>query len=376
MAAIAKKKSASAIHAVVGSDESEVKRAAQQLADELASPEAGEFGRDVIDGAVDNVEQASARIRQTVDALLTLPFFGGEKLVWLKNANFLADNVTGRSESVLSALETLGETLAAGLPGNVKFLLSAPDIDKRRSFFKSLSKLGVVEVFDRPDASRGGWEQEVSGLVRKRAGERQLRFAGEALELFTLFTGGDTRQIGNELEKLDLYLGEGRREITGDDVRLLVPVSRAGVIFELGNAIARRDVCQCLAQLDQLLNQGETPIGILLVAIVPTVRNLLAVKDLMERHRLPRPQAPFHFTATLNRLPESATRHLPRKKDGTINGYALGIAACQAHRYQLSELMKMLEATLQANVKLVSSQLDPRVVLSELLVKMASGPKC
>src|SRR5438105_12865200 len=100
MAVTAKKKVTSAIHAVVGSDESAVKRAAQELADQLVSPEAGEFGRDIIDGAAENSDQAVTRIHQTIEALLTFPFFGGEKLVWLKNANFLADTVLGRAASV------------------------------------------------------------------------------------------------------------------------------------------------------------------------------------------------------------------------------------------------------------------------------------
>jgi DNA polymerase-3 subunit delta len=375
MAVSTKKKATSAIHAVVGSDESGVKRAALQLADQLVPADTGEFARDTIDGVADNADQAVTRIHQTIEALLTLPFFGGEKLVWLKNANFLADNVTGRAAGVLEALEKLSDTLAAGLPDNVKFLLSAPDIDKRRSFYKSLSKLGNVEVCDKLDASRSGWEEEAATAIQSRAKERGLRFTGDALELFTLFTGGDSRQIENELEKLGLYLGNQRRDITAADVRLLVPVSRAGVIFELGNAIAQRDLCHSLALLDQLLNQGESPIGILLVAIIPTVRNLLFVKDLMERHRLPRPQAAFHFTGTLNRLPEGAVQHLPRKKDGAINGYALGIAACHAHRYKLPELKRLLEACLQANVQIVSSQLDSRVILSELLVKIAAEAK-
>lgn len=368
-----KKKSTSAIHAVVGSDESEVKRIALEIADDLISPEAGEFGRDIIDGAADNVDQAITRIHQAIEAMLTLPFFGGEKLVWLKNANFIADNVMGRSAGIQEALEKLSAALASGLPDSIKFLLSAPDIDKRRSFYKGLSKVAALTVCDKLDASRSGWEDEVAGVIQSRAKNLQLGFTRDALELFTLFTGGNSRQIDNELEKLDLYLGPGRREVTPADVRLLVPVSRQGVIFELGNAIAQRDLCHSLALLEQLLKQGETPIGILLVAIVPTVRNLLFVKDLMDRHRLSRPQAPFHFTATLNKLPENATRHLPRKKDGGINTYALGLAACQAHRFKLPELQEMLGDCLHANVQLVSSQLDNRVVLSELLVKVAAN---
>lgn len=367
-----KKSAAAAIYAVVGSDESEVKRAAKELADKLTPPGADEFGADIIDGRADNADQAVTRIHQTVDSLLTLPFFGGDKLVWLKSANFLGDSVTGRAASVLEALEKLNETLSSGLPENVKFLLSATEIDKRRTFYKSLGKLAKVEVYDKLDTSRSGWEEEATRLAGEKARERGLTFGGDALELFTMLTGGDSRQMENELEKIDLYLGQKRRSVSTDDVRLLVPLSKAGVIFELGNALAQRDVRLGLDLADQLLEQGESAIGILLVAIVPTVRNLLVVKDLMTRHKLPRPQMPFHFTATLNRLPETATQHLPRKKDGTVNGYALGIAACHAHRFQLPELQRLLERTLEANVKLVTSQLEQSVILCELVADFAT----
>src|SRR4029077_16913490 len=109
-----------------------------------------------------------------------------------------------------------------------------------------------------------------------------LQFDDDALDLFVLLTGGNTRQIETELEKLDIFLGSStgslpvgkagvssaslatspRDEsvgltgemaaipkarmaaprITADLVRKLVPLSRAGVIFELSNALAARDL--------------------------------------------------------------------------------------------------------------------------------------
>ena len=361
-----------AICAVVGSDEAEVKRVALQRSGELLPADAGDLGCEIIDGVADNADQAATRVHQAIEAILTLPFFGGDKLVWLKNANFLGDSVTGRSAAVLEALEKLLETLEAGLPAGVRFLLSAPEIDKRRAFYKALGKLGNLEIFDKLDTSRSGWEEEAASVCRDRAEALGLRLRGDALELFALQTGGDSRQIDNELQKLDLYLGASRREISVTDVRLMVPASRAGVVFELGNALAARDLSGALALVEQLLFQGETAIAILLVAIIPTVRNLLLAKDLMQRYRLSRPAAPFHFTGTLNRLPADATDHLPRKKDGTINTYALGIAAMHAQRYTLGELRAAMSACLEANVSLVSSGLEARTVLTELVVKIAA----
>lgn len=357
------------IHAVVGSDESEVKRVAAELAAKLTPPDAGEFGVEVIDACADNVDQAVAKIRLAVEALQTIPFFGGGKLVWLKNANCLGDSVIGRSAAVQGALEDLSEVLETGLGADVTLLISATETDKRRSFYKALAKRAEVQVIDRLDSSRAGWEEEATEIVRRRAKARQLQFDEEALDLFVLLTGGDTRQIENELEKIDLYLGKERR-VTVEQVRELVPLSRAGVIFELGNALAACDLERALMLVKRLLDQGETAIGILLVAILPTIRNLLLAKDLMERNRIPRPQAPFTFISALNRLPAEATEHLPRKKDGSINGYALGIAAQQAHRFQREKLIAGLEACLEANLRLVSSQLDHELVLTEIVVKL------
>ncbi|PYJ71872.1 MAG: hypothetical protein DME75_06685, partial [Verrucomicrobia bacterium] len=97
------------IYAVVGSDEAEVKRVAAELATNLTPPEAGDFGLEIIDGVAENAEQAAARIRSTIEALQTLPFFGSTKVVWLKNANFLGDTQIGRAASVQSALEELSD---------------------------------------------------------------------------------------------------------------------------------------------------------------------------------------------------------------------------------------------------------------------------
>lgn len=357
------------IHAVVGSDESEVKRTAAELAAKLTPPDAGDFGLEIIDGCADNAEQAASRIRATIEALQTLPFFGGGKLVWLKNVNFLGDNVTGRAASVQDALEELSAVVDAGLGNDVTFLVSATEVDKRRSFYKSLGKRAAMQVIDRLDASRSGWEEEATELVRGRIKKRKLEFEDEALDLFVLLTGGDTRQIDNELEKIDLYVGE-KRLVRAADVRELVPLSRSGVIFELGNALAARDLERALRLVRRLLDQGESAIGLLLVAVLPTVRNLLLAKDLMEQHRIPRPSAPYSFISALNRLPATATEHLPRKKDGSLNAYGLGIAAQYAHRFQTEQLISALEACLQANVQLVSTQRDHELILTEVIVKL------
>src|SRR4029079_12001549 len=155
------------IYAVVGSDESAVKAAASELAVELAPADAGDFGVETIDGCADNADQAAARIRSTIEALQTLPFFGGGKLVWLKSANFFGDTKLGGAIAVTEALEELAAVLEGDLGGGeVKFLLSAIEVDKRRSFYKTLAKHAEIQVFDKLDTNRSGWEEAATDLVQ------------------------------------------------------------------------------------------------------------------------------------------------------------------------------------------------------------------
>jgi len=368
------KSSASAnLWAWVGTDDLRVKEAALQKVRELTPPDAGEFGVEIIEGSADNADHAARIVRNTIEAIQTLPFFGGQKVVWLKNATFLADTQTGKAATTLGALEELSAVLAAGVPADVQFVLSAGEVDKRRSFFLGLKKLANLEVHDLIDTSKAGWEEQVSALVELRAEDFGLTFTDDALGLFTAMAGEDTRQIDNELDKLDLYIGE-RRRVTIEDVRAIVSQTKGGVVFELGNALGNRQLPLALALVDALIEQDEQPIGILLAAVVPKVRNLVAAKQIEERHRIKPGSSYQSYAAALERLPEKETARLPKKKDGSgLNVYPLFLAAKEAAKFTSAELRTALEECLTANRRLVTSSLDPVIVLNQLLFRILAG---
>ncbi len=207
MAVKASSKASSPIQAVLGSDDAEVKRVARELANRMTPASGGDFACDTIEGQVSNASEAATRVHQAVEALQTFPFFGGEKLVWLKNANFLGDTVTSKASETLEALVGLQQLLEKGLPEGIRFLLSATEFDKRRAFSKALVGFATVQTFDHMDTSRAGWEEKAMVLVREQAELVGLRLDGAALELLAVRTGGERRTILSELEKISLYLG-------------------------------------------------------------------------------------------------------------------------------------------------------------------------
>lgn len=355
------------IFAFFGTDEALVKEAAMKLSEQIA-PKDNQFGLEIISGSADNSDHASQIVSRTIEAIQTLPFFGGDKLVWLQGANFFGDTQTGKSETTLAAVEALIELLASNLPSDVKVIISAGEIDKRRTFFKTLGKCAKVEIFDKLDTTKTGWESQVMRHVEERAQSLKLVFARGALERFVLTVGSNTRTIDGELEKLSLYTGDS--PVTEDDVRRIAAVSHAGVIFDIGEAISKRDLPKALHLIDHQLRRGENAIGLLLAAIVPKVRLLLHARDLIDNRRVAVGRQYPSFQSALGSLPANETAHIPRNKDGGISAYPLFLAAQAAGKFSLKELRQALDACLEANVRLVTTSLDHRLVLHQLVTRI------
>jgi DNA polymerase III subunit delta len=361
--------------AVVGSDEGLVREKALLLYNRLTQGVDDGFTHETIDGIADNSESAFEICASTVQALLTLPMFGGDKVVWLRNANFFADTVTGRSQRTEAGVENLRATLEKGVPDGVTFLLTAQGIDKRRGFWKFLEKTADVQVHDRIDTNRDDWQDQVAALVTKRARELGLIFDRNAMELFVMLAGEQSQQIGNELEKLDLYLGPERREVTEADVRVLVPLSRAAVVFEIGKAIQLGHAGRAIQLIDQQLEADESAIGIMRASIIGVVRNLYMARLIIEQFNVPTGSYSA-FSGGLNRLSEPDRAWLPQKKDGTgVNVFPIFLAADNAKNFTLTGLQKVMEATLKADQALVTTGLDHRLILHRLIVEIAAARK-
>ena len=360
-----------AIHLVAGNDEMAVKARAKELAAELAPAEGGEFAVEMLDAHADNADHAASIIREAILSLSMPGFLASEKLVWLKSANFLSDTQLGGSKTVLEALEELQKVLEGGIPDGTRFLFSAISPDKRRTFYKSLTKLAATDVLDKPSGGPRFDEDEAARQAAVAAArERKLKFTPDALERFAAYVGSDTRQVLNELDKIDTYLGDERREIHEDDIALLVPETRRGIIFELGNCLARRNLQSASNCLQKLLAQGEEPVGLLYAAIMPTIQRMTAAAVLIEEYGLRVSPSYPAFQSALEQLPADAKEILPRKKDGTFNAYGFYMSAQEAKRFKVRELADATIACAEAATSIMSTGSDPALILQQLLVRI------
>ena len=86
---------------VCGPDDFLVGRVGAQRFAALAVEVPDEFSREVLSGFAANVGEVEATVNRFRESVQTVSMFGGRRIVWLKDVNFLADTVTGRAESTL-----------------------------------------------------------------------------------------------------------------------------------------------------------------------------------------------------------------------------------------------------------------------------------
>lgn len=367
MAAVHSLPMAGEIHAVLGTDEATVAEKALKLFEKIKPQGGDDFANDVIDGTAANSDEAYEICKSVIQALQTLPFFGGVKVVWLKNANFLAEDRTGKAEMTQQGVEALLEVLKAGLPDDVTFLISASQVSKVRRFYKHLASAANLQVHDKIDTSKQGWEDQVRRLVEKQAAKLELAFQPDALELFVMQVGEDTRQIKSELEKLDLHLGTRQREVDVQTVRLMVPLSREGVIFEIGRAIEAGDGLRAMDLIDQRMElDDKSAISIMRAAIIPTMRNLFIAKVVMSEG------SGSTFATCLASLPKHFQDSLPRTKAGKVNTWGLQNASKQVGKFSLPQLKKAMQSCLKADEALVTTGLDHHMILHRLITELVT----
>jgi len=358
------------VYLVGGSDEFAVKEHAAKLAVKLAPKNAGEFGVETIEGDAANADDALKVLARLHEALQTVGFFGAEKLVWLKNTNLFAP-VTPGGEATVEALGSLNDALKRGLPGGVTLLISTLGFDKRRSVAKTIEKCAEKVFFDAPEAGKVDGEEQISEFIQAKLGAEKKRFTdNHALGAFRELVEPTLREIANELEKLCVYVGK-RAEITETDVRAICSASRQAIVWELADAIGQRNLPKAIATLENLLANDEKPIGVLMM-LATQFRLMILARDLVDRKVLRHSTKYADYAFAFKSLPAAEKDHFPRSKEGALpNEWRFGRAAVAANKFSRAELIRAMDLLLEANLQLVSTQLDERLVLEEALTRIA-----
>ena len=237
---------------VCGADDFLVGRLGQERFDALAADVTDEFSRETINGFAANVGEVESAVNRFREAVQTISMFGGKRVVWLKDVNFLADTPTGRAESTLKLVEDLQQILEGVNPAETAVLVTAAPVDRRRSFAKWCEKNADFALAGGDGDSAG---EALASVVLAEARGLGAKFAPGAVELLLAKVGANTRLLVEETRKLANFAAAGEA-IAEEHVAELTPNTAEGDFFESAEAFFSGDLKWTLGALHRHFFSG------------------------------------------------------------------------------------------------------------------------
>jgi DNA polymerase-3 subunit delta len=367
--------SATPVALIHGDDDFAVKQRARQIYQEW-SAQVGGMDHESIDAQVANSGEALKALARLREALQTLPFFGSGKVVWFQNCSFLGDDRTGGSQAVTEALAELSQELKTFSWQGVRLLVSASKADKRKTFYKTLEKLGTVESFAAWSLDDKDWAGQAESAARRALKARKKEMSEEALAELITRVGPHSQQLASEIEKVCLYAGD-RPTIQLPDVDAIVIRNKHARAFAVGDALGDRDLPRLLRALDEELwgmqfDKQKTEIG-LLYGLIAKVRSMLFLKEMVREGWLSPDADYYRFKSQLEGVPQDRFPADRRFNPLAQHPYMLHRALAQSGRFSSAELVHAMDLLLQCNQRLVSRSLDETLVLQQTLVEIIRG---
>jgi DNA polymerase III subunit delta len=323
-------------------------------------PEMAELNTTRLDGRTGSVSE----LRNACD---TLPFLAERRLVIAerllarlsapaKGRGKAAEAVTvedGVEETPLSPEAAKGQAkvLLAYLdevPESTELVLLEDDTTGAGPILRRLQELtrsGQAKIVTCEKLRRN----ELPDWIRHRAAARKVKLDAGAIADLAEFVGDELRQLDQELIKLADYAPH--RTVTREDVRRLVPATRAASVFEMADALGMGDGATAGKLMRHALDiDGEQPLR-LLGMIARQYRLLIQAKALQAQGAKPPEMA-----RTLN-----------------VADWTVPKLLNQASRHTFAALERAMARILAADEAIKTGKLSDREAMDVLLAELLTG---
>ncbi len=245
------------LYYIYGEEEFLVERAVQRLMDAIVAPDFKDFNYSVFYGK-------EVRGEQIIESAMTLPMFAQRRVILVKRAD---DMSADAFEQLLSYLHNPSPESCVVFQG-VK-------ADQRRKFFQELKKADQLVEFKKMK------DDQLAGFIRREAEQRGKRIDAAAAEMIVYYSGNNLRELVAQVEKLASFCGE-RPTISPDDVRAMASDTKIDSVFELADAMGRRNLDKAMRQLQTILRDSDAPY-MLIGALARHFRQLCIIRALMQK---------------------------------------------------------------------------------------------
>jgi DNA polymerase III subunit delta len=252
----------------------------------LGDPEMAGLNTDELDGS--RVDAAELLYRAN-----TMPFLTERRLVIARGYLSHLDKRMAASKGTGSAAHGEAAILLRGLadvPDTCDLVLVDDGVDRRRHLWRGFSPEGETAALAGLGAliQDGSIQMEEMGTpeaktlpawVHGQARSKGMDIDGRAVRMLADFVGPNLRQLDTEMAKLAAYAGG--RKIIDADVRLLVSDASEALIWDLTDALSRRDGRKAMRSLYEL-RRGDANPFYLLTMIARQYRIMIKVKEAMQ----------------------------------------------------------------------------------------------
>ena len=200
-----------------------------------------------------------------VNACRRYPMFAERQVVLLKEAQQMKD---------VDKLESYVEN---PLPSTILVVsYKGKTLDGRQKFSKLIKKKG--EIF----LSKKMYENQLPGWINSYLQTNGFTIKPKAMALLVDHIGNDLSRIVNEIEKLSLNLTG--KNITEDDIEKFIGISKEYNIFELQNALSRKDQAKAIRIIQYFeANPKAVPIQLILPSLYSYFSKILTVYQMHDK---------------------------------------------------------------------------------------------
>jgi DNA polymerase-3 subunit delta len=209
---------------------------------------------------------SKAEARDVVGHASSFPMMGTRRVVVVKEFEKLATTETEK--------EVVSAYINKPLDSTILVLVSAEPDFRRRPFTDLKKRAEVVECKPLYDSEVPSW---IADRIRAQGREANT----EACRLIQAYVGNSLRSLQNELDKLYVFIGD-RKKITPEDVATVVGATKGFTIFELQNAIGRKDPKEAIRILERMLEAGQSA-QMIIVMLTRFFTQLWKLTDLRQR---------------------------------------------------------------------------------------------
>ena len=316
------------IYLIYGDQEMLVNKMSDKIAKE-ALTNISEFNYVILDASKNTNHEIN-------DELNSLPFGDDHKVVCLSNCYFLTNN-----NSECSCDNSVIDTYIENETEGVIFIVSVVSnkLDEKRNIVKKLkSHSKVVEVNSLN-------KKELPRIVKQMFAQRKCEITDSALEELLSRLDNDMYQISNEVDKLATY----SNKIHLEDIKALTPRKLEDNIFDMIDALFRKDSNKAFFIYNDLKNLGNEAISIISI-ISSQVRFLYQILVLSNKG--------YNESNIANEL--------------SVHPYRVKMGLEKVRRYQEYELEDLLDSLSKLDIQIKTGDIDRFVGLELFILSMTN----